>query len=395
MAKKTLQLAGELKVVKISDLVPWERNPRAHPDKQVTKIAHSLELHGQYRPVVVQAGSMRIITGHGLVLAAKKKGLEELEARVLSVSDAEADKIGLDDNSLSMYSLDNVQLMAEIALDLKDTVFQPDAFHTDTELDKLVSQMREKPVRVDEDDLEDNSGTGAVNEDAVPELLFPSNNDWGIPTLNSELQLMNVVAPVVKWGVIARYSRMTGTYLLYTDDEKFFTLWQKPYLLAQSGCVGTVEPNFSTGPSTPRAQAVWQVFKKRWLACYWQSVGIRIAVDLNVEAHVADINLLGVPKGWRSYATRGGDQFVKELDGDFEFACEHAGFRTKGTAKGANGSSLLFLVYSGADGTREWCQAHSDKGVIYVPDHMTTKNAERAEEAEAVKSSRKQKVEME
>src|SRR5262249_50434242 len=61
------------------------------------------------------------------------------------------------------------------------------------------------------------------------------------------------------------------------------------------------------------ACSLWHIYRKRWLARYWQSRGVRIFCDTNVDASLLDPHpqcgglrpaLLGVPPGWRSYASR-------------------------------------------------------------------------------------------
>lgn len=74
--------------------------------------------------------------------------------------------------------------------------------------------------------------------------------------------------------------------------------------VARSGCQVAVEPNFSTTDDMPEAEIAWLTLLKRRIARAWQEAGVKIIVDLNVCKAAREINLIGVPRGWPSYATR-------------------------------------------------------------------------------------------
>lgn len=150
--------------------------------------------------------------------------------------------------------------------------------------------------------------------------------EWGIPTLDLAMQAERLVAPVTKWGTRRRDEPMPGTWHLFTDDYRFTHLWNAPQILPATGCVVTVEANFSTWEAMPRAEALHRIFRKRVLARMWQQEGVRIIVDLNVEPGFRDIALLGVPEGWNAYATRAhrGVPF-SVIEEDFALAVHHSG----------------------------------------------------------------------
>jgi len=117
--------------------------------------------------------------------------------------------------------------------------------------------------------------------EGVPDSLWPTDNEWGIPTLSIDRQADAFDLPIETWGAKRRNLKV-GTYHFYTEDKRFNTIWQKPDMVVAAGCVNAVEPNYSVYDQVPRAVALWATFRKRWLARYWQSRGIRIFVDLNV-----------------------------------------------------------------------------------------------------------------
>lgn len=169
---------------------------------------------------------------------------------------------------------------------------------------------------------------------------YPSmytDNEWGVPTLNLDYQMIKVPVLVERWGRIARHNtRMPGLWHFYTEDYKFSGVWKNPDSVVKSGCTAAIEPNFSTGENFAKAEVLYNIWQKRWLAAYWQTRGIRICVDLNVEFKFRDICLLGVPEGWRSYALR-----IHDVDDMEEI------YEMERMAKDrAAGEDLVFLVFA-------------------------------------------------
>ena len=131
---------GEMRDVAISDLSAWPQNYRAHPEHQVERIAKSLALHGQRKAVVVQASTMRIIAGHGVVQAAQSLGWDSIRCDVWDVeSDEQAAAYLVDDNELSRLAEDDEAVLAGLLVSLQETDFPPLAYNED-ELNALLEQ---------------------------------------------------------------------------------------------------------------------------------------------------------------------------------------------------------------------------------------------------------------
>lgn len=76
MTKPRLQVQA----MKTSDLIPYVRNAKQHPEEQVAQIAASIREFGMNDPVVVwhdKDGTPVIVEGHGRVLALQKLNIEE------------------------------------------------------------------------------------------------------------------------------------------------------------------------------------------------------------------------------------------------------------------------------------------------------------------------------
>jgi len=192
----------------------------------------------------------------------------------------------------------------------------------------------------------------------VPDIIWPSSNDYGIPDLLPDFQPQAVSEPFERWGDKGRTTRHKGTIHFYTEDYKFENVWRYPLSPLQTGVQALVEPNFSTGNGQPLAVSLWDIYRKRWLARFWQSCQAPVWVDLNVDL-APEHALLGVPHGWRAYCTRGLDGDYKDILSDYEVAAAHCG------------DEPLFLVYGGGTLIENICY---DKGWLWQPENMRVKD---------------------
>ncbi len=119
----------QVESVPIDYLEPWPGNPRIH---DIAVIADSLRAHGQYRPILVQASTNRIIAGHGTVEAAVSVGWTHVDVIRLDVDDEQARRILLVDNrSNDLAAYDDAALMAllnELDGDYAGTGFDAEAY---------------------------------------------------------------------------------------------------------------------------------------------------------------------------------------------------------------------------------------------------------------------------
>lgn len=131
--------------VEIETLRPFDANPRRG---NVSRIAESLEHLGQYRPIVVNIGSLtgranEVLAGNHTLAAAKSLGWSEIDAHVIDVDDETAKRIVIVDNRTNdLATYDNAELAA-----LLDSLPSLDATAwTSEELDALHEQMRGGPL---------------------------------------------------------------------------------------------------------------------------------------------------------------------------------------------------------------------------------------------------------
>jgi len=76
--KKEIKVeAQKIQMMAVDELIPYVRNPKAHPAKQVNKIARLIKEVGFQGAILIDKGK-EIVAGHGRLLAAKKLGLEKV-----------------------------------------------------------------------------------------------------------------------------------------------------------------------------------------------------------------------------------------------------------------------------------------------------------------------------
>lgn len=195
----------------------------------------------------------------------------------------------------------------------------------------------------------------------IPDMLFPSDNDLEIPSLDLNMQAEHCTIPFLCFGEQKRTYNLlnSGTLHFYTDDYRFKSVYEHPEKILRHNPSEIVEPNFSLFNEMPISFGLQSIYKKRWLARVMQSKGIRVFVDLNVAQKFYQLNMIGVPRGWRAFATRGYSDRLNNLSFEYSIAKDWA-----------EGKEPLFVIYGGGEVCRRFAQ---QKGCIYVNPVVTTK----------------------
>lgn len=106
----------------VESLSTFEGNPRRGA---VDQIAKSLEKHGQYRPIVVNAGTLtgrrnEVLAGNHTLLAARSLGWSLIDAAIVDVDEATAKSIVASDNRLADLGDYDDQALFELLDSLED-----------------------------------------------------------------------------------------------------------------------------------------------------------------------------------------------------------------------------------------------------------------------------------
>ena len=198
-----------------------------------------------------------------------------------------------------------------------------------------------------------------VENGNVPDCLYESNNEFEIPNLLLEKQAGKLLLPLVGYGSIRR--RLNAqTVHFYVDDYRFENIWKSPAKILTGKISAVIEPNTSLFDTTPIAYGLHQIYKKRWIARYWQECGLKVYADLNVSSKFWQYNRMGIPDGYNAFATRGYAIRMKGLESELEIAREISGMKTPN-----------LIVYGGGEKVRNFC---IKKSLLYIHDLMTSKD---------------------
>jgi Domain of unknown function (DUF4417) len=351
---------GRVEYLDFEQLAENPANWKFHPPEQLSVIAGSIERLGHLKPLgTYNESTGRLLDGHGRKQLYAGKGLvpiwvvslpEELEAEALATLDpsgwtAIADRKKFTALLAQVPKVDNDDL-AKLLGAVKDT---------SKLLDQLDTPAAAEPAK------DDDAASISIPLDSI----WPSDNLYDVPSLLPELQADQVPHPVGTWGTVGHTRPMPGVWHFYVHDHKFEPLWRRPHRVLASRPNSVVEPNFSTTDQTPLALALWHFYRKRWLARYWQANGLRVFVDLNVEPRFNAVcdglgsvppNLLGVPRGWRAYASRAHANCPENLLPEWAVAREWSGIE-----------SPLFLVVGGGKQVKALAKEH---GWVWVPEQI-------------------------
>jgi len=318
--------------VSIKDLKTHPANPRRG---DLRSISESIKAHGFYGSLVVNKRTSHILAGNHRYIAATQLGFPTVPVTWVDIDEAQELKILAADNRTSELGTFDDDLLSNLLESIGD-----DLLGTGYELPEF------DDFNLFDDEAPQDDEEEVSRETYAPDIIWPTDNRYGVPQLLSHMQATSLEAPILVWGDQAR-SKPAGTYLFYTDDYKFDAVWRSPEKLVNSGTPIAAEPNYSTGPDTPPAVALWGIYRKRWINRWWQSKGVKTLVDLNVEPELWEWSLLGVPRSWRSWSTRlhAGDDYAAWLSECWDLVTKHT----------QQDFGHLFVVYGGGLEVREYC----------------------------------------
>jgi len=143
------------KAVAIEQLIPYALNSRTHSDEQVAQLAASIREFGFTNPVLVDEEN-NLIAGHGRVMAARKLGLKEVPAVIVTgLDDRKRRALIIADNKLALNAGWDEQALR---VELEDLAADFGGLMGFSE-DELVALLAGATVE-----------EGLTDEDAVPEL---------------------------------------------------------------------------------------------------------------------------------------------------------------------------------------------------------------------------------
>lgn len=102
--------------------------------------------------------------------------------------------------------------------------------------------------------------------------FFPSSNSYGIPDVKKDEFNVTELIPY------RADSNRNGTAHFFLDDYRFERCWKSPdsQIEELQKYQGVLSPDFSLYTNYPEAMQIWQVYRNRWCAAYWQNLGIKV-----------------------------------------------------------------------------------------------------------------------
>ena len=375
----------QTEVVDIRDIIPDDHNFNAGTEKGREMIEKSFRELGAGRSILLDKNN-RIIAGNKSQQAAIATGITKVRIvdtegdEIVAVRRRDVDldsKLGRElafaDNATQQVSLawDDAELQAVQAdvegFDIADFGFDIEdlpqvTFPTGDDVHTNSSNSDNEESDNDEEEDETDPEKIDLYFKMLGDYVYPSNNEFDIPTLLMDNMPVHLELPLNPWGAEARYKKGITTYHFYVDDYRFEQLFKDPIKLLESGCKAIVEPNCSIHDQTPMAHAIWQTYRKRYLCRYLQECGMQIWVDLNVSPHFEEINALGVPEGYNAFCTRGVTGWLNTTERHWEMAKRISGL-----------DKPNMFVYGGGEEIEEWCKAHD---LVYVNEFMNRNREE-------------------
>ena len=336
------------------------KNPRIIKDDKFKKLVKSIEDNPEMtslREILVYPynGKYIAIAGNMRLKAMKELGYKEAPCKIIQ-EDATIEQ-------LKAYTIKDNSGFGEWDFGIDSNKWDIDLLDVcDIELPSIdfnSSENTEDPY--EEKCLEDNEKLerDTFEDMMVKDCLFDSNNDFEIPNLLLSEQAGKLELPLSTWGANTRLSKDVTTYHFYVDDYRFNAIWKDPTNLLTSGCKAIVEPNCSLHDQTPISFGLHLIYKKRWIARYCQECGIKVYADLNVAQKFVEYNMMGIPKGYNAFFTRGLDGWMESLKSDLEVAREISGLQTPN-----------LIVYGGGKEIKEFCQ---NNNLLYITDFINAK----------------------
>lgn len=156
----------------IDKIIPYEKNAKKHPKKQIEKVANSIQEFGFNQPIVIDQHNV-IIVGHGRYAAAKYLGMREVPIIQVNLTPEKASAYRLADNKLNESDWDmdlvisELKELDELGYDISLTGFDND----------LLLDLKDKDDEIPETPITPLSKIGDVYELGTHRVMCGSATD--------------------------------------------------------------------------------------------------------------------------------------------------------------------------------------------------------------------------
>ena len=345
-----------IRYIETTELIGLPNNPRTITKQQLNHLMDSIRANGfwKHRPLAVErqewTDKLVVLDGNQRLKAARLLKMKSVPIMEYSeLTDNERTDLILRSN-INNGEWDTGLLQTDFdGIELADLGLQIDLpeLQVADPIQPTKEQEPDQPTDPATEDEEEKLDRFLFCQRLMGDFVYPSDNEWGIPVLLMDNQPVHVELPINPWGAESRYKKMMTCYHFYVDDYRFEALFKDPMPLLMSGCKQIVEPNCSIHDNTPAPFALWQIYRKRFLARYLQECGLQVFADLNVSHRFAEFNRLGIPDGYNAFFTRGVTGWIPNLELNLQMAQRISGLDRPN-----------LCVYGGGKDVEEWCHKH-------------------------------------
>src|SRR3990167_3783855 len=141
----------EIQYVPIDKLKPSPANPRIHQESDLNMLRKSIEHFGFVNPILVQKESMRVISGHGRLDAARKQNIDHVPVIILDLNDKDSSRYMVADNKHAENSKWDFNQLREFVIGEDDGSFDISTLGFDQDaLAQIVEWMPDEENLIEE-----------------------------------------------------------------------------------------------------------------------------------------------------------------------------------------------------------------------------------------------------
>lgn len=282
-------------------------NARRHPPAQRRTLRGALDTIGWVAPVIVSLRTDKTLDGHARIEEALAKSDDEPVPYVkVDVTEEEERLILATFDPITGMAAYDQDRLAQLLSGL-----QSESAALQSLLNELAIQHGADEDAGD-DEPSDFTGVYELQEDVV----FPSSNQWGLPDLRSDRLSSQVPTQTWDGGEVqapetllfvhgkaaVREEMKGGVYCFYIDDYKFESAWTDAVQFVKNwlafGWGSVIATDFSVWRDSPLAIQLYNIYRNRWCARYWQEVGVSVIPSLSwSDERTHPFACAGIPEG--------------------------------------------------------------------------------------------------
>lgn len=301
-------------------LKPHPQNAKVHTDKQIDRIAKSMDNTGGSLQPIVTDEDMVILAGHGRWMAHKKRGDVECPVfKKAGLTSAQKKKFLLADNQTNAMTGNAFDAVSALLIELDgEGVEIADIGFTEKELDKFLNFEAEED---EADKFEEASETSedmrelkeslelvagdCVGDYQLPRLMLrvPSIEDTEFVVWMNRHRTPPLAQGQMHYHLFGRESTkgldpQQTMMSFYIDDHRFERVYTKlrdnTQRFINAGLRYVTMPDFSLSTGAPLPYNMWNAYRSFYCALYWQLAGLDVIPNL-VAWDVDSIEPCSVP----------------------------------------------------------------------------------------------------